>query len=201
MIKHKLLKIAEKMINKAISFDEIATQRLKIFHDKCFQFELSDMEQSFFVTIENNYVSMELANKREVTLLISSTSTDLLAVLLSKKMSSGRLLIQGDIELAQQLQSFISSLDIDWEGELAKLIGDIPAHFLGNLFRRTGRAITHVFSSLQENTIEYLQEEVRLLVVKEECEDFLSSVDNLTADYERLRVRVEYLQNKMRADQ
>lgn len=109
---------------------------------------------------------------------------------IDQKLTAGELKISGDIELGQQFQRLVEQLDIDWEEQVARIIGDIPARQFGNLMRATLRWQSQSAAILGQDIAEYLQEESHELVTRVEVESFLRDVDTLRADAERLEQRV-----------
>jgi ubiquinone biosynthesis protein UbiJ len=101
--------------------------------------------------------------------------------------------IRGDTEVGQQLQDILAATEWDWEEQLSRVTGDIVAHQTGELVRRAGRSIADGRETLRQDLTEYLQEESRLLPSRGEVEHFLSEVDQLRADADRLSARVQRL--------
>jgi ubiquinone biosynthesis accessory factor UbiJ len=109
------------------------------------------------------------------------------------KSNDRHLHISGDVELGQRFQQILRGLDVDWEEHLAQRIGDVPAHQLGNLFRRTrdwSRTSRH---TLAQDLREYLQEETKLLAKRSQVDLFLGQVDSLRNDLDRLEQRISRL--------
>lgn len=104
------------------------------------------------------------------------------------------LTLSGDTELIQGLHQLLLDLDIDWETQLASLVGDTMSHQFGRLLR-SGREFSHqTVSAMQHNLTEYLQEESRLLPQAEELHYFYREVDDLRLRLDRLQARLESLQ-------
>lgn len=101
--------------------------------------------------------------------------------------------LQGDTDTGQQLQDILSGTDWDWEEQLSRFTGDIVAHQVGVLARRTRHFLATSRDTLERDTSEYLQEESLLLPCRSEVEQFLAEVDGLRADLDRLSARVERL--------
>ncbi len=116
-------------------------------------------------------------------------------------MFKGGVVIDGDVELGQQIQRIFERLDIDWEEHLSRLTGDIIAHQLGNsvrdLFNWGERSAEH----LGHDTADYLQEETEILPMPWEVEGFIEEVDTLRSDVDRLEARVKRLQRNLEADE
>lgn len=107
---------------------------------------------------------------------------------------SGQVEIEGDIALAHRFGNLLAKLDIDWEEQLARLTGDSFAHTLGTGARSVSHWGQGSLVTLGQDLKEYLQEEGRLLPSHYELESFLTEVDRLRDDGERLAARVNRLQ-------
>lgn len=110
---------------------------------------------------------------------------------------SERVHISGDAEIAARYRELLELARPDWEEELSRLIGDLPA-------RRVSLAARAAFSwargfarSARANVAEYLQEESRALVSKPEVEEFLSQVDALRETADRVEARIARLERRL----
>jgi ubiquinone biosynthesis protein UbiJ len=109
---------------------------------------------------------------------------------------AGTIQIDGDNRLAQTLGEVFRGLDIDWEEQLSKLLGDTLAHKLVQRARASGHWAERSGGIARENLREYLQEEVAVVPSRQELDDFLAAVDILRDDVERLAARVERLERQ-----
>lgn len=107
--------------------------------------------------------------------------------------SSGELEISGDVELGRRFQRIIENLDIDWEEQASRLVGDVAARKLGNLVRDARAWQRQSAQTLGADLAEYLQEESRLLTTRVRVDAFLDAVDVLRADTDRLEARLRRL--------
>jgi ubiquinone biosynthesis protein UbiJ len=112
---------------------------------------------------------------------------------------SGEVRVEGDTHLAQAFGDLVGGLEVDWEEQLSRLVGDAAAHQVGNRIRSAGRWGRRNADALREDFKEYLQEEARLLPSRYELQAFLDDVDGLRDDTERLAARVERLAKKRKA--
>ena len=112
---------------------------------------------------------------------------------------SGAVQVHGDAELAEKFQQLLRLLRPDPEEELAGLLGDVPAHRIGQFARGalgwSGRTAATVWRDLGD----YLAHERRDLVSTAEGEAFLRGVDALREDADRLAARVEQLERRVTA--
>lgn len=112
---------------------------------------------------------------------------------------AGDVEIRGDVTLGQRFEAILRDIDIDWEEQLSRVVGDVAAHQVGNLVRDTLAWSARSMDTLGRDLGEYLQEESRQLPQRDEVEGFLSAVDTLRNDVERLEARVKRLQTRIDA--
>jgi ubiquinone biosynthesis protein UbiJ len=98
--------------------------------------------------------------------------------------------VEGQTDLAQELGELLGGIEVDWEEQLSRLVGDPVAHQVGSGLRSAGRWGRHSAETLTQNLGEYLQEEARLLPSRNEVAAFLDDIDRLRDDVERLAARI-----------
>lgn len=108
-------------------------------------------------------------------------------------LAAGDIDIEGDLHAAQRFQKFWQQLDIDWEEHVSHLVGDVAAHQLGILVRRGGSWLKQVGETVQQDSVEYLQEESQQLPIPGQVTEFLADIDRLRHDVDRLRARIQRL--------
>lgn len=106
----------------------------------------------------------------------------------------------GDMDVAQDFTRLLREADVDWEELLAGRVGDVAAHQLG----RFGRSLAAWTKGTGEHLVrdfgEYLTEEAALVPTRPEIDGFLSSVDRLRDDVERIGTRVTRLHRQLGQD-
>jgi len=103
---------------------------------------------------------------------------------------AGEITVEGDAATGRRFQTLLGRLDIDWEEQFSKVVGDAAAHQFGQLwrgFRNWGRQTSE---TLLRDGSEYLQQELRALPSPPAVESFLSAVDVLREDADRLEARI-----------
>jgi ubiquinone biosynthesis accessory factor UbiJ len=106
----------------------------------------------------------------------------------------GDVRIEGDAEVARKFQQLAELLRPDLEEALSRIVGDVPAHGIGNFLRRAldyGRGSARTAAM---NVGEYLTHERRELVPRAEADPFLKDVDTLRESTDRLAARVAELE-------
>lgn len=102
--------------------------------------------------------------------------------------------LSGDLATAQALQSLLGAVDIDWEDNAARYLGDVTAHRLGRAGRGVGQWLRETGDAVQDSTAEYLRNELDLVPHGEEVTAFAEAVDRARDDLERLEARVRRLE-------
>lgn len=106
---------------------------------------------------------------------------------------SGEVKIEGDSRLGHQFKRLLSEVNIDWEEQLSKYLGDVLAHQLGNVARNWNDWFKRSQQSLALDVGEYLQEESRMVATKAELDRFVNRVDQLREAVDRLDARIHKL--------
>jgi ubiquinone biosynthesis protein UbiJ len=110
---------------------------------------------------------------------------------------AGEVEIRGDVALGQRFEAVLRGIDIDWEEQLSRLVGDVAAHQVGNLVRDTLAWGAKSADILRRDLGEYLQEESRQVPHPSEVEAFVAAVDTLRDDAERLEARIRRLRDRI----
>lgn len=108
--------------------------------------------------------------------------------------------LEGDTELAAALAKVLRGMSWEYEEDLSKVIGDIPAHQLAEIGRKASHEIRSQSLNLMQMLVEYWQEEQPMLAKKRHVETFNQEVDTLREDTERLEKRIEKLSEKIKPD-
>ena len=106
--------------------------------------------------------------------------------------------ITGDAEVAARYRKLFGLARPDWEEELARLVGDLPARRLALAARGALAFAAKVRRTAGENLAEYLTEESRDLVSKPELEEFVLGVDQLRETADRVEARLARLERRLK---
>jgi ubiquinone biosynthesis protein UbiJ len=107
----------------------------------------------------------------------------------------GGVRIEGDAEVAERFRDLLAETRPDFEEELSRVIGDVAARQVSNLARGLLEWGRRTSASFAGSVAEYLQEEGRDLPSRTEVDEFLSGVDRLRDDAERLEARLARLES------
>ena len=101
--------------------------------------------------------------------------------------------VEGDTVLASEIGKVLHQLRWEYEEDLSRVIGDIPAHELTRLGKRIAEEGRRQATSLAAMLAEYWIEEQPLITKRRHLEQFSRDVDVLRDDVERLAKRLDRL--------
>ncbi len=198
MIKTATLKTLEKAINFALSLDEQSKERIQRLHGKRLKMIIKPLGVVFYITFTEHALVLQSSMSEAVDTVIESSPLGLIRLSFLpqsqvRSLFNDKIRMSGDVELGQDLKRLIDDLDIDWEGHLAQLTGDVVAHQIGS-FVKKGKAWGGRFTnSLNQSMTEYLQEELSAFPPKEAVEDFYRDLGDLLLSVERFEAKLNYM--------
>jgi ubiquinone biosynthesis accessory factor UbiJ len=112
--------------------------------------------------------------------------------------TTGGAAVGGDPEIANSYRELLVLARPDFEEELSRLMGDVPARPLSQFALKTVEWVRRARRTAGENIAEYLQEESRDLVNKPELDEFLQGVDTLRETADRVGARIARLEQRLK---
>jgi len=191
--------VLENVLNRYIKLDPTALGRLAPLHGKRIRLHIRGLELDLNLVPAPDGIQLypEFEGEPDCTL----SGAPLAFARLgggeqADQLFAGAVEIRGDTEAGQRFGDLLAGLDIDWEEQLSRLTGDVAAHQVGSGARAAGRWGRQTADILPADLAEYLQEEARLLPTRIESEEFVTAVDTLRDDVERLEARIRRLHNR-----
>ena len=190
--------ISTRILQHIITQNSWANAMLQPFAGKSAQFNIS-LINTTLVILENG--SLAIAGEINTPDAVVNIPPSLLLRLIAKDESAKlKINIEGDTHLASELAKVLSSMRWDYEDDLSKLIGDVPANKMGEFSRQTTKTIKDTTTNLAEMLSEYWQEEAPLIAKKRPVEEFNASVDSLRADVARFEKKLQKLTQKLNSN-
>ncbi len=190
--------ISTRILQHLISQNSWANTMLQPFAGKSVQFNIS-LINTTLVILENG--SLAIAGETNTPDAIVTIPPSLLLRLIAKDESAKlKINIEGDTHLAAELAKVLANMRWDYEDDLSKLIGDIPANKMGEFSRQTTKTIKDTTTNLAEMLSEYWQEETPMIAKKRHIEEFNAGVDNLRADVARFEKKLQKLTQKLNSN-
>ena len=192
------MKLLEHLINRLLSHDRETLDDLVGLSGKVIQVELLNTTQPVIsLVIEEYGIRIDTDYVATGNVLIRGTPLDLLVYMRSfgegRVAVTGNMEIKGDLGLAQDFQRLLHRFEIDWEGHLARQVGDTLARKTSNIVRMSVDFLQRLKNEIELQLSEYALYETEVLPERDEIERFNNSVDILGDDLERLKQRVNKL--------
>ena len=198
---------AETLVNRVLQLDPSAQAKISELEGGVIKLKI--MPFGLSVTIQACNARLIVSGNDEkfidsdIDASIEGSPLALSRLILDKSQSiltrSNDIKLFGNEEKAHQFQLLLSELDIDWESALADIIGDIPAHFIGQRLRNSMQWGKQSQQSLIANIEEHLHEESKLLPNRFELEEQFERINELSLSTNKLKNRLEklaFIQNK-----
>jgi len=196
-----ILATLETVVNRYLSLDPEGAARLEDLQGRVILIELAGFGTRVYVVPGNDGLQLfgDYAGEPDCVLCGTPLALARMGVSGQKEdqLFSGEVRIAGDTHLAQAFGNFLGGLEVDWEEQLSRLLGDAAAHQVGVQVRGIERWGRRTSDILTQDIQEYLQEEARLLPSRYETRAFLDDVDRLRDDVDRLAARVARLANAL----
>ena len=105
--------------------------------------------------------------------------------------------LSGNLETLHKLHKILSQLDIDWEGALADIIGDVPAYMIGSALRKSADIAKQNKQRVTSALTEVAQEELQIVPSRNGFEQFKKEVREMASDTDRLMARANLLRQQI----
>lgn len=202
--------LLEKGINKLLSLDEDSASRIARLKGKRLTLSLTELPADFlFVFSESvDVLVAERSSNDSSTPSVAADSDCFMATSLftlpelqnisniTQLIKQDKLVLEGDIQVAQQFSNLIKALDIDWEEQLARHTGDIMAHEVFQFAGRVSKGLQAVKQRLDATFKDAMLEEKQLVAPAPLVDEFSSQVSELHQRAQQLERRLERLQRK-----
>ncbi|MFB1487479.1 MULTISPECIES: SCP2 domain-containing protein [unclassified Thiocapsa] len=196
-----VLAVVEQALNGYIALDPEGAAAFAALEGRIIAIELKGFGTRVTIIPSDRRLQLFGAYDAEPDCLIRGTPLALARMGMAERKETqiiqGEVEILGDTSLAQAFNRAIAGLDVDWEEQLARLIGDPFAHQVGNQARAAAQWARKTSESLTADLQEYLQEEARLTPTRYEVEAYLAQVDILRDDVARAEARIERLERTL----
>lgn len=199
-IPRQLLTPFSQLLNRTVQASTPARRQLERLEGRTFAVQV-DIPGGLRVVLAVENGQMELhADDRTADTTVYGTPFALLAMtapLADLRLRTGRVRIEGDAETAQAFRELLSHANPDLEAEVARHLGELPAHHALRFARGALQFGKQVAGSFAANTAEYLTEETHQLPPRVEAEVFMDDVDRLREGVDRAEARLRLLEARV----
>lgn len=188
----------EAALNRALSLDEGTRADLRTLDGRSVALTLESPPLALRVNVEGDVLRVGPAGDADrADLSVRSTLGGLLRQLPMLRRDDappvGQLRIEGDAELARRLQRLAERFDPDWGRPFTAIFGDVLGTQIANGVAFALRNARHAGKEFAGSAADYLTEESRDVLGREELDAFHDDVDAIRDDVERLAARVSRL--------
>lgn len=194
----------EAAINRILAMDENTPRRLARLDQRRVQLELEGMGIVLNFAFTGQRVSINLNAEGEADTVIKGSPVALFAMAVPDgdghwDTAGSRVQISGDATLARDLEKLFSSLDPDWERQMANWFGDVAGHQLSAGARGAAEALHETMTTLEDIAGEFLRRPASPLAQPEETRSFGQAVDSLRDATDRLEARLRIIRERQAA--
>jgi ubiquinone biosynthesis accessory factor UbiJ len=194
---------AETLVNRVLMLDPSAQAKISELEGAVIKLKITPFGLAITIQACNTRLIVsgndEKFTNSEIDACIEGSPLALSRLILDESQSiltsSSNIKLLGDEKKAHKFQSLLSELDLDWESALADIIGDIPAHFIGQRLRNSLQWSKQSQQSLIANIEEHLHEESKLLPNQFELEEQFAEISELSLSANKLKERLEKLES------
>lgn len=193
------LKPLEAAINGYLSLDPELAAKLAEFETRVLCLDFRGTGLKLYLLVKQGRIRLMADREGPADATISATPAGMLKLGIQKDAASllfaREVEISGDTRFGRQFRKLLTGIEIDWEEQLSRLVGDVASH---QVFRYIDAALNwgrRAADNLADDAGEYLREESRDCVADAELQQFYEQVDELRDGVERLQARIRRLQN------
>lgn len=189
-----LLAAQEAILNRFLKLDPESSKSLNNLSGKVVKLELNSLTHYWLFKSDTIYLTKNYSGV--VDLVLRGSVFDFMRLAFMKKESALTAMpiqVSGDMEFAKQFKDLFSNLEIDWEEQLSRVVGDTVAYPIAQFFKSLSQWAKQSLDDLSQNITDYVQAEMDYLVPDEELQIFFADIDDLRDDAARLEARMNRL--------
>ncbi|PKG85132.1 hypothetical protein CXF85_05865 [Colwellia sp. 75C3] len=190
----------ELIINKALALNNNKSVSFAAVAQKTLTLELAELPFTLCFTVNTSASKtvVIVRSRSEFSDCTINTSLNTLNKLkanqsLTQLIKQDELDVTGDIKIAQQFANIAQSLEIDWQTELAKHLGDVPTHKLLQFGNKITKSLVGKGKQLEADIGEYLVHEKRLVVTNSQINAFNQKTKEVASKVDTLSARIDKL--------
>jgi len=205
MLQLAVLAAAERGINRLLRLDPTALPRLARMNGRAIEIDCTAPAWRLFVIADGEGLRLASEWGSEAECRLRAPASSLIRLALSRNKTAvlhgPEVEIDGDSAPLMQLAEVLQDLELDWEYEVSRWLGPVGTQLLGSSLRRPAAWARQSADSLRQDLADYLNEESRTLVGRNEAEARFDELDRLKLTLDRLEARVERLTHSLKPDQ
>lgn len=203
-MKPLLIKAIQTAMNRYVALDPFAVKRLATLQSRVVMIELLGLGLTMQLRFDKQTIHVMTDHFVEADTVIRSAPFSLLHMALTRqhrhRFFGESVVIEGNLDVAQDVMALFDELEIDWEEHLSRWVGDVPAYQSGRVIHRIKQMGRRLQQTFKQSLNEYVHEEIHLAPALEALEDFYHDVDQLRMDVDRVDAKIARLEKAIRGD-
>ncbi len=183
--------LAVRGLNHLIRNESWAQERLRSHAGARLQVDGGPLSIQLLIDEHGLFLAADGAGTPDVTLTLPADS--ITSVLFAQEKVFSAVKLGGSADIAESLAFVFRNLKWDAEGDLAGIVGDIPARRLAMFGQTAIAGIQEGIAKASENIAEYAVEDSGLLASEKDLTAFGKDVNSLRDDLARLEMRISRL--------
>lgn len=186
-------------IHRALEFDPDTRARIKALHGRTVEVCLTGVQQTVYVTIEQDEVLLSASEDRRADLRLEGSPIAFARYVMAPdkvEITDSGIKIEGDVGMAQRFVGLLREVDVDWEEWASRYVGDVVAYRAGRIAQGFRGWVSSSGRQTRRDITEYLQEEALLLAPRERVKRLMNDIDDVRSDVERLALRIRHLRDR-----
>lgn len=200
LINAAVLSTAESVVNRYIALDPAAVNKLSALAGKVLRVHCNLPSLTINMLVAQDRLVFSHGETLDANTTVSGSLTALLSLLHDPEPSRLRekgIVITGNTALLTALQDLLANLNVDWEYQLSKFIGDIPTQLVSEGATTARKFGKRASSSLTRDFDVYLHEEKNLFPEASQLQSFYKDIDAFRLRVDRLESRTTRLQHHL----
>lgn len=185
------------LLNRYLALDPEFLEKIEPFTGTTIEIHITGLEKRIYILPDDQGLGISLTCDATPDVVIKGRPGAIYKMLRTEDATplllSGEIEMTGNMRLARRFNAAFSQLHIDWEEQLASVIGDFAAHTITQRVRSVVKWLGQSTDAVAFSLGDYLQEEVQLVVSENELNVFYSDVDSLRDRVAALEKRIKKL--------
>ena len=191
----------ELAINSALKYDPATLRELSTLEGQVLLVDCTSPAMQIAIQISQQQITLHSGWKDEAAITLQGSLIALAKMAANASDTSSfagtGVQLSGNLETLHKLHKILSQLDIDWEGALADIIGDIPAYMIGSALRKSADIAKQNKQRVASALTEVAQEELQIVPSRNGFEQFKKEVREMASDTDRLMARANLLRQQI----
>lgn len=187
--------LLETGVNKLQQLDASAQQRRKMLDGIIIGVTLKELNKPLYFVISRQQIDILSQYEGQTDCFIRLNISALKKLQnnhqLTHLIKTEQLEVEGDIKLVQQFAQLLTEMDIDWEEQLSRKVGDVLAHKFCYYSKQAQQGVSSMRQKSERHLAQFITEELKLAPSALEVAYFCDQVTDIAKQVKRLDERIQ----------